>query len=179
MSELILVDEQDNQIGTGEKISVHKSGALHRAFSIFVFRKHNNKQQILLQKRYINKYHSGGLWANSCCGHPNVNESIIAAGQRRITEELGIKVQLRTIGSFIYKQQLDNSLFEHEFDHVLIGLYQNDPIVLNPEEVDEISWQNVDQFDIWLEEYRDQVAVWLPPAWKLLKSKLHMIQNII
>lgn len=170
MSDLILVDENDQEIGTQEKIATHKSGALHRAFSAFVFRKHNNDLQLLLQKRHINKYHSGGLWTNSCCGHPVVKESIISAGERRVYEELGIKVELFDFGTFIYKNKFSNGLIEHELDHVLVGVYQNDVINPNPNEVDDFKWENIPEFENWLLKSNNEFTVWLQGAWGIVKK---------
>ena len=137
--ELILIDQKDNYIGSGEKMQVHKEGKLHRAFSIFVF---NSKNELLLQKRAKSKYHSGGLWTNTCCGHPRVEEEIIDASHRRLKEEMGFDCPLKEIFSFIYKAELDNNLIENELDHVFIGKYDGKPIP-NPEEVEDWKWQDL------------------------------------
>ncbi len=134
--ELIIVDIKDKEIGSGEKMQVHKDGKLHRAFSIFVF---NSKNELLLQKRAKIKYHSGGLWTNTCCGHPRVGEETIDAALRRLKEEVGFDCPLKETFNFIYKAKLDNNLFEHEFDHVFIGKHDQDPIP-NPEEVEDWKW---------------------------------------
>lgn len=174
MNNLILVDEHDNQIGIAEKMLVHQSGKLHRAFSAFIFKKLNNNLQLLLQKRHIHKYHSGGLWTNSCCGHPEAQEQIIPAAKRRITEELGIQVELRSLGSFIYKNQFANGLIEHELDHILIGVYQNDVIKPNPAEIDDFKWENVNDFDRVLSNpaIEHEFTVWLKPAWDIVREHL-------
>ncbi|MBI2109460.1 MAG: isopentenyl-diphosphate Delta-isomerase [Parcubacteria group bacterium] len=134
--QIILVDEKDNEIGIMEKLEAHKKGLLHRAFSICVF---NNKGEMLLQKRASHKYHSGGLWTNTCCSHPRPGESVLKAAKRRLKEEMGIQCELKEVGSFIYKVPFENGLTEYEYDYILIGTYQNDPI-LNKEEVEDFKW---------------------------------------
>src|SRR5687768_10210348 len=118
MEEVILVDLLDNPIGTMEKMEAHRKGELHRAFSVLVF---NSKGEMLLQKRSKKKYHSGGLWTNSCCSHPLPGEKIEVAASRRLKEEMGIDLMPRFSYKFIYRTDLDNALVEHEYDHVLIG----------------------------------------------------------
>lgn len=130
MEEVVLVDEQDNAIGTAEKLKAHQSGELHRAFSIFIF---NSKGEMLLQRRAMDKYHSGGLWTNACCSHPRPNEVTIEAASRRLKEELNIVTDLSFLFSFQYKAGFENGLTEHELDHVFIGTSDEQP-GLNPEE---------------------------------------------
>ncbi len=177
MNNLILVDQYDNEIGIAEKMAVHKTGDLHRAFSVFIFRKLNNNLQLLLQKRNINKYHSGGLWTNSCCGHPEVNDNIIFSAKRRVFQELGITLELVMLGSFIYKNKFSNDLIEHELDHVLAGVYQNDLINPDPNEIDDFKWENILDFEKRLELHYDEFTVWLKPAWNIVKDNLHLIFN--
>ena len=112
---VILVDENDTQVGLMPKLEAHQKGLLHRAFSVFIF---NSNHQLLLQKRAVSKYHSGGLWTNTCCSHPREGEETINAANRRLIEEMGIKTNLRKVFDFIYKAELDNELIENEFDHV-------------------------------------------------------------
>ena len=189
MNNLILVDQNDNQIGTQEKLLVHQQGLLHRAFSIFVFRKYDNNLELLLQKRHKEKYHSGGLWTNSCCGHPEDQEDLIIAGQRRIKEELGIQVKLISVDKFIYRHRFYNGLLEHELDHVLIGKYQNDLIIPNINEVEEFTWMNKDVFENWLLSVNDSqqdfnfvnnniFTVWLLDAWKLVKNNFIQVEQL-
>jgi isopentenyl-diphosphate delta-isomerase len=142
--EVILVDELDNPIGTMEKMEAHEKAILHRAFSVFIF---NSKGEMLLQQRAINKYHSGGLWTNSCCSHPKPNEKTIAAATRRLKEEMGFETDIEKVFDFIYKAPFSNGLTEHEFDHVFIGLY-NGTITPNKDEVasyEYISLENIEQ----------------------------------
>ncbi len=123
---VILVNENDVQIGTMEKIEAHKKGELHRAYSIFVF---NSKKELLLQRRALNKYHSGGLWTNTCCSHPQPVEKLINSAHIRLNEEMGFDCDLKNVFHFIYKNKLDNELSEHELDHVFIGYYDQAPEV--------------------------------------------------
>ncbi|MFY0255870.1 isopentenyl-diphosphate Delta-isomerase [Chitinophaga sp. 30R24] len=118
--DVILVNEQDEAIGTMEKMEAHLKGMLHRAFSIFIV---NDAGEILLQRRALEKYHSPGLWTNACCSHPFPGETVIAAAHRRLQEELGFDCELHEIFSFTYRTEFDNGLTEHEFDHVLLGTY--------------------------------------------------------
>lgn len=117
---VILVNEQDEPVGTMEKMEAHRKGLLHRAFSVFIV---NAKGEMLLQQRAMNKYHSGGLWTNTCCSHPLPGEDILTASHRRLAEEMGFDCPLREVFSFTYRAALDNDLTEHEFDHVLLGVY--------------------------------------------------------
>src|SRR4249919_2599143 len=113
--EVILVNEQNEAIGTMEKMEAHRKALLHRAFSVFIF---NSKGEMLLQQRALNKYHSGGLWTNACCSHPRPGELIEDAATRRLKEELGFETPLKKIFQFTYQASFDNGLTEHEFDHV-------------------------------------------------------------
>ena len=124
MEEVILVDEHDREIGSGEKLQIHQEGKLHRAFSVLVF---NWKQELLLQKRKETKYHSGGLWTNTCCSHPRPGELTLEAAQRRLHEEMGLTCPLREVGNFIYRAEFENGLIEHEYDHVLAGSSDHTP----------------------------------------------------
>jgi isopentenyl-diphosphate delta-isomerase len=123
MEEVILVNEKDESIGVMEKMAAHQQAVLHRAFSIFIF---NDKNEMLLQQRADEKYHSAGLWTNACCSHPKPGEAITSAAQRRLFEELGFTTPLTQSFSFIYKAEFDNGLSEHEYDHVFTGRYNGD-----------------------------------------------------
>jgi len=137
---VILVNKNDKKIGLMPKMEAHKKGALHRAFSVFIF---NNKNELMIQKRNINKYHSPGLWANTCCSHQKDGESNISAGKRRLLEEMGFCVELNEIGSFIYNVGVDNGLIEHELDYILVGKY-NGNVKINSDEVDNWKWMSLD-----------------------------------
>ncbi len=133
---LILVDEHDQQIGTAEKMDAHRRGVLHRAFSIFVF---NSRGELMLQNRAKTKYHSGGLWTNTCCGHPRDGEALEAAAHRRLGEEMGFDCDVREVTTFIYQVALDHGLTEHEYLHVFVGIFDGEPHI-NPEEADGWKW---------------------------------------
>lgn len=132
MEEVILVNEEDKVLGYMEKQEAHIKGLMHRAFSIFIF---NEKNELLLQQRAIEKYHSGGLWTNTCCSHPRKNETNIEAAYRRLNEEMGMSCVLNKVFSFTYKAVLDKGLTEHEFDHVFFGFTNQKPNI----NLDEVS----------------------------------------
>tara|TARA_B000000609_G_C24008654_1_gene258895 strand:+ start:46 stop:564 length:519 start_codon:yes stop_codon:yes gene_type:complete len=160
MENVILVDEKDNQVGLMPKLEAHQKGLLHRAFSVFIF---NSDYKLLLQKRASSKYHSGGLWTNTCCSHPRDGEDIIDAANRRLDEEMGIKTSLRKVFDFIYTAELDNNLIENEFDHVLYGVYDIDPI-LNKEEAEDFKWIDMETLKNDIENNTDQYTVWFKIA---------------
>ena len=160
MENVILVDEKDNQVGLMPKLEAHQKGLLHRAFSVFIF---NSDYKLLLQKRASSKYHSGGLWTNTCCSHPRDGEDIIDAANRRLNEEMGMKTSLRKVFDFIYTAELDNNLIENEFDHVLYGVYDIDPI-LNKEEAEDFKWIDMETLKNDIENNTDQYTVWFKIA---------------
>lgn len=153
---IINVDENDNEIGFIEKLDAHIKGVLHRAISVFIF---NDNKELLLQKRFSGKYHSPGLWTNTCCTHPNKNEDTKDAANRRLKEEMGIYSNLREIFSFIYYVKFDNNLIEHEFDHVFFGKY-NGSIKFNPIEVDDYKWISLDKLKTDLKENPEKYTFW-------------------
>lgn len=133
MEKIILIDEEDNEIGSGEKIDVHKKGKLHRAFSIFVF---NSKGEMIIQQRDIRKYHCGGLWTNTCCSHPRPEEELDNAIHRRLEEEMGFDCCLREAFTFTYYSKFENGLTEYETDHVFVGISDSEPKVNRAEAMD-------------------------------------------
>ena len=133
---VILVDENDQQIGLMPKMEAHEKALLHRAFSVFVT---NSKGELLLQQPAAHKYHSPLLWANTCCSHQREGESNLDAGKRRLQEEMGFVTELKEVFSFIYKAPFDNGLTEHELDHVMVGNYELDPVI-NKDEVECFRW---------------------------------------
>lgn len=157
---VILVDKHDGQIGVGEKLRTHLEGRLHRAFSIFIF---NAKGELLLHKRSKTKYHSAGLWTNTCCSHPRPGESVKEAAHRRLKEEMGFDSELVQGFSFIYKAKLNNNLVEHEFDHVLIGKFDG-RINPNPEEVESWKWVGIDELKIDIQNNPEKYTFWLRAA---------------
>ncbi|MBT8317073.1 MAG: isopentenyl-diphosphate Delta-isomerase [Lutibacter sp.] len=138
--QVILVNEKDEQIGLMPKMEAHEKAVLHRAFSVFVF---NDKNELMLQQRAADKYHSPLLWTNSCCSHQRDGESNIEAGKRRLQEEMGFVCELEEVTSFIYKAPFDNGLTEHELDHIMIGYYNDDPII-NKDEVESFNWMLIE-----------------------------------
>jgi len=138
--QVILVNENDEQIGLMPKMEAHEKAVLHRAFSVFVF---NEKNQLMLQQRAANKYHSPLLWTNTCCSHQRNGETNIEAGKRRLQEEMGFVCELEEKTSFIYKAPFDNGLTEHELDHVMVGYYNENPII-NREEVENFKYMTVE-----------------------------------
>ena len=138
--EVILVNENDQQIGTMPKLEAHEKAALHRAFSIFVL---NDKNEVMLQQRAAHKYHSPLLWTNTCCSHQRVGETNIQAGTRRLQEEMGFVTDIKELFHFIYKAPFDNGLTEHELDHVMIG-YSNQEPQINEDEVASWKWMSTE-----------------------------------
>ena len=133
---VILVDEHNNELGLMEKYEAHQKALLHRAFSVFIF---NNKGELLLQQRALDKYHSGGLWTNTCCSHPRANEQTLDAAHRRLKEEMGFNCELTEKFRFLYKAPFDNGLTEHELDFIFTGTYNGTPNI-NTQEVNSYKW---------------------------------------
>ena len=140
MEYVVLVNENDTQIGIMEKMAAHIVPRLHRAFSIFIF---NSKGELLLQQRALSKYHSPGLWTNTCCSHPHDGESLEQATSRRLMEEMGLHCEMHEVFTFIYKAPVGLGLIEHEFDHVWFG-HSDDTPVINPDEVASYKYMNLD-----------------------------------
>jgi len=158
MEELvILVDTNDSPIGQMEKLEAHQKGELHRAFSIFIF---NTKGELLLQQRALDKYHSGGLWTNTCCSHPRPGEDNLAAANRRLKEEMGMKANLTPAFSFTYRAKFESGLIEHEYDHVFFGKSDLLPVI-NKEEVEQYKYINLDTLKQELLLYPDHYTPWL------------------
>ena len=163
--QVVLVNEHDEQIGLMPKMEAHKKAVLHRAFSVFIF---NAKNELMLQQRAAHKYHSPLLWTNTCCSHQRDGESNIDAGTRRLQEEMGFTTPLKETTSFIYKAPFDNGLTEHELDHIMIGNYEDDPII-NTDEVEDWKWMP-------LEEVKQDISVQpaLYTAWfKIIFKKFY------
>jgi len=165
---VILVDKNDNQVGLMPKLEAHQKGVLHRAFSVFIF---NNKYELLLQKRASSKYHSGGLWTNTCCSHPREDEDILDAANRRLIEEMGIETSLRKVYEFTYKAELDNDLIEHEFDHVFYGVYNDDPSI-NTDEAEGFKWIDMDSLNEDIKTNGDIYTVWFKIAFEYFYNYL-------
>ena len=154
---VVLVDQNNNEIGTEDKLDAHKKGLLHRAFSIFIF---NDNNQILLQKRSDLKYHSAGLWSNTCCSHPYNDKPLVEYANARLIQEMGIQSNLKEFFSFIYRAEFSNGLIEFEYDHVFFGKYNSDPI-LNIDEASSFKWINFKQLQLEIEENPTKFTFWL------------------
>ena len=153
---VILVNHNDEQIGLMPKLEAHEKGVLHRAFSVFIL---NDKNEIMLQQRAHQKYHSPLLWTNTCCSHQREGESNLEAGSRRLFEEMGINTDLKELFHFIYKAPFDNGLTEHELDHVMIGYYNDEPNI-NLEEVEDWKWMKIDDVKSDIEKQPEIYTVW-------------------
>jgi isopentenyl-diphosphate Delta-isomerase len=166
--EVILVNEQDEQTGTMDKMEAHRKALLHRAFSVFIF---NGKGEMLLQQRALGKYHSPGLWTNTCCSHPRPGEIVEAAAVRRLREEMGIDTSLHKIFDFIYRTEFDNGLTEHEFDHVYTGIYDGR---LNPDkqEVKDFCFRSMEDTEEDLHQHPEKYSAWFRIAFPKLILKL-------
>lgn len=157
LDELItLVDDQDAELGGATKAQVHREGLLHRAFSIFLF---NPAGELLLQRRAAGKYHSPGLWSNTCCGHPRLGEALEAAAARRLGEELGLTSPLTTVGKSAYRAEFDNGLVENEIVHLMRGKAEAAPRA-NPEEVGETMWIDRVALRAWIAERPEDFTYW-------------------
>ncbi len=165
---VILVDEHDNEIGTTEKMAAHEQNLLHRAFSVFIFRD-TPERELLLQQRALGKYHSPGLWTNSCCSHPRPGEGVIEAAERRLQEELNFTTPLTDVGNFIYNAHFSNGLSEHELDHVLIGEVTADWVVSpNSDEVQALRWVSVADLKAELASNPEKFTPWLKEALSII-----------
>jgi len=154
---VILVDNNDNPIGTEEKLAAHQHGGkLHRAFSVFVF---NDTGEIMLQRRALEKYHCPGLWTNTCCSHPRPWETSLAAATRRLQEEMWFVCPLEEKFSFVYRAEFSNGLTEHEFDHVFVGKYNQQPN-LNPAEAMEYKRISIEQLLHEIENHPESITPW-------------------
>jgi len=153
---VILVNQEDEPIGTMPKMEAHEKAELHRAFSVFIL---NDKGEVMLQQRAASKYHSPLLWTNTCCSHQRLGESNIEAGRRRLMEEMGIEVPLKELFSFIYKAPFDNGLTEHELDHVMVGFFNSEPEI-NKEEVENWKWMELNDIRVDMELNPARYTVW-------------------
>jgi isopentenyl-diphosphate delta-isomerase len=156
---LLQVNSSDLPIGPIEKMEAHRKGVLHRAFSLFIFRKREGELQLLLQKRALVKYHSGGLWTNSCCGHPEPGADVAKAAKKRLQEEMGIEADLTSVGTFYYQADVGGGLIEHEFDHLFFGNYEGE-IHPNSEEVDGYSWSDFKKIKKQMLEMPEEFTIW-------------------
>jgi isopentenyl-diphosphate delta-isomerase len=168
---VILVNDKDQPLGAMEKMEAHEKGVLHRAFSVFVF---NSRGQLLLQRRADEKYHSPGLWSNTCCSHPRTGEKTHEAAHRRMEEEMGFDCDLDEAFSFVYKADVGDGLTEHEFDHVFTGTSDQAPTP-NPEEVSEWKYVDMDVLVKDMEQRPEDYTVWFRIA--LAEVRKHMTNS--
>ncbi len=165
--QVILVDKNNRKLGVKEKISVHKEGKLHRAFSIFIF---NSRAELLIQQRAKTKYHSGGLWSNTVCSHPKPKETYRQAIHRRLKEEMGFDCQMKKLFCFIYKASFENSLIENEYDCIFIGKFDGKPEP-NAEEIMGVKWVSLKKLKQDIIKQPDKYSVWLKVVLKRIKYK--------
>ena len=165
---VILVNEKDDQLGLMGKMEAHQKAVLHRAFSVFIF---NKKGELLLQQRALDKYHSPGLWTNTCCSHQRDGESNIEAGKRRLEEEMGFSCDLEEMFWFVYKASFDNGLTEHELDHVMIGYFDEDPKI-NTDEAASFKWMLLEDVKKDIEMHPELYTEWFKIIFKEYDQRL-------
>lgn len=161
-NEVVLVDLYDRPIGKLPKLEAHRQGKLHRAFSIFIY----DGSKLLIQRRAVGKYHSAGLWANSCCSHPRPGEELLEAAHRRLKEEAGITCPLHEVSSFVYRAIFDNGLSEYEVDHILVGEYDG-TFTRNAEEADDMRFVDMRQLSNDVIEHPENYATWFITAYPI------------
>lgn len=169
---VILVNENDEPIGLMPKMEAHEKALLHRAFSVFIM---NDKGETMLQQRARDKYHSPLLWTNTCCSHQREGESNIEAGKRRLMEEMGFTAELKELFSFVYKAPFDNGLTEHEFDHVMMGKYENGPNI-NPKEVADWKWMHPEDIKEDMAKNPERYTEWFKIIFERFYD--HLMKNI-
>jgi len=152
----MIVDADGQTRGTMDKMAAHHTGTMHRAFSVFIF---NSKGQLLLQQRAFDKYHSGGLWTNTCCSHPRLGEFTTDAAKRRLQEEMGMQCELTELFQFSYRHEFENGLIENEYDHVFMGITDDLPLP-NPAEVADFRYIDTDLLMLELSEQPDLYTAW-------------------
>lgn len=169
---VILVNQNNQEIGVADKMNAHRQGLLHRAFSVFIFRETSIGLEFLLQQRHHEKYHSGGLWTNSCCSHPQPGIPLLTCVANSLNHEIGITPPVHEIGTFIYKATFANGMTENELDHVFVAKISLDSAVLkpHPNEVSALKWLTLDEIDLLLKENPDQFTAWFAPAYALVKK---------
>lgn len=163
---VILVNDNDEITGSMEKLEAHEKGLLHRAFSIFVF---NRQGEMLMQQRAMNKYHSGGLWTNACCSHPQPGEETYAAAKKRLREEMGFEIPVVKVFDFVYKAKFDNGLTEYEFDHVFVGEYEG-TINYDKEEVMDACYQSMEEISQSLKSHPEKYTTWFHLAFSRIEN---------
>ncbi len=168
----MIVNASGGAVGTMDKMAAHRSGTLHRAFSVFIF---NSQGQLLLQQRALDKYHSGGLWTNTCCSHPRLGERTADAAHRRLQEEMGIDCELIELFQFSYRHEFENGLIENEYDHVFMGISDELPLP-NPDEVGDFRYIDTDLLQFELLEHPDKYTPWFKIC---LEQVLEMYYKVV
>lgn len=163
---VVLVDKNDQELGAMNKMEAHEKGVLHRAFSVFVF---DNNDKLIMQRRALSKYHSPGLWANTCCSHPRKNEITKEAAHRRMKEEMGFDCEIQKAFDFVYNSDVGQGLTEHEFDHVFIGYFDDEPLI-NSDEVDSWKKMTLEEIEADMNENPDFYTVWFRIAFPRVKK---------
>jgi isopentenyl-diphosphate delta-isomerase len=171
--QVVLVDSEDNVLGTMGKMQAHREGVLHRAVSVFIV---NGEGEMLLQQRAITKYHSPGLWTNACCTHPRLNETYADCAQRRLKEEMGITTELTPAFSFIYKGDVENGLTEHELDHVFVGRYDG-PVIFDPAEVAGCTFAPLNDVRKRLRERPEEFTIWFRAIFERVSGHLSGMES--
>jgi len=164
--QVVLVNENDQETGTMDKMEAHRKGVLHRAFSIFIF---DNDGRMLLQQRAPDKYHGAHLWTNACCSHPLPGEKVEEAATRRLEEELGFITPLKKIFSFVYRADVENDLIEHEFDHVFAGQFSGN-IIPNKNEVADVKYMDMNEIRKDIDQNPDHFTSWFKIAFPKMES---------
>lgn len=170
---VILVDENDNEIGVMEKMQAHIEAKLHRAFSVFIF---NSKGELMLQQRAFTKYHSPDLWTNTCCSHPRPGERTSDAAHRRMMEEMGFDCNFDEVFSFVYEAPFTNELTEHEYDHVFIGFSDVLP-VLNKDEAATYRMAPLEDLSAEIASHPENFTVWFKIAFDRVKDYLNSLKE--
>ena len=170
---VILVNEHDEVVGSMEKMEAHQKKLLHRAFSIFLF---NKQGQVLIHQRAEGKYHSAGLWTNTCCSHPKPGEDVLTSARKRLQQEMGIDAELQNAFTFIYKADVGNGLTEHEFDHVLTGMYEGTPYP-DPDEVQDWQWFQMDDLANRLKTEPEIFTSWFRIALPKMQDHLKRLNS--
>jgi isopentenyl-diphosphate Delta-isomerase len=165
---VILVDRNDKELGLMEKMEAHEKGVLHRAFSVFVF---NQNKELMLQQRAFTKYHSPGLWTNTCCSHPRKGETVHDAAHRRLLEEMGFDCAISKMFHFTYKADVGQGLTEHEYDHVFVGVSDTEPVI-NADEVNAWKYMAVSELKREIQQHPDQYTVWFRIAFNEVQNRI-------
>jgi isopentenyl-diphosphate Delta-isomerase len=168
--QVILVNEQDEALGTIEKMEAHRKALLHRAFSVFIF---NDRGEMLLQQRALTKYHSAGLWTNACCSHPRPDEEIVSEARRRLREELGFTTELSKRFDFVYRSSFENGLTEYEYDHVFTGVF-NGAVEPNRLEVKDYCFKTITEIEDSLQLFPAKYTAWFRIAFPKLMAAMNL-----